>query len=92
MTWAMFCRSIQSSITNATALHNLVHSDKKLRTKGMALELARNYLFKNKKHEIAVVSSKRNCVNFKTCGARTQKICKTCQVYSCTSRIQTLHK
>ena len=42
-TWPMFLRFIQSSMTNATVIHNSVH-EKKIGTKYMALELAKYYL------------------------------------------------
>lgn len=51
-TWAMFCRIIQSSLTNAMVLHNLV-DEKYLSAKDFALSIQRDYLLKKSKEELA---------------------------------------
>ncbi|OXU17580.1 hypothetical protein TSAR_003955 [Trichomalopsis sarcophagae] len=82
-TWAVLCRFIQSSITNATVF--------KKGTKEISLELAENYLSKTKIHKSVVADSKRNCENIKNCGSRTQKMCVTCNVYSCSNCFPIFH-
>jgi len=74
----IFVRLIQSSITNATILKNLVSQDIKIGTKDTALAIAESYLakatsdLKNHRHE-KVTEVKKNCVNNKSCGKRTVK-------------------
>lgn len=86
-TWSIFCRLIQSSITNATVIRNLVH-EKNVGTKKISLEIAQYYLdkHKNKKvHESIITVNKRYCKYSNKCNARTQKMCKTCNIYLCSS-------
>ena len=93
-TWPMFLRFIQSSMTNATVIHNLVH-EKKIGTKDMALELAKYYLARKpttKLHKSVSMKLKKKCENFEKCATRTQKMCETCNVYSCSSCFSNLHK
>ena len=93
-TWPMFIRFIQMAISNATVLRNLVH-DKKVGTKDVILKLAEHYLEvakKNKLHQIVTVASKQKCERFASCGSRTQKMCKNCNVYSCTPCFSIYHK
>lgn len=77
-TWSILLRLIQSSISNATVLRNLVHANK-LGTKQIALELAEHYLAKSKfkkVHEIVNVVTKRNCNNFKNVTKEHKKCAK----------------
>lgn len=93
-TWAVFLRLIQSSMTNATVLYNLVN-EKKIGTKDMALGLAKYYLAKAQKtgvHKSVSVEKKKKCANFEKCATRTQKMCETCNVYTCSSCFFTQHK
>lgn len=84
-TWSIFCRLIQSSITNATIIQNLV-DENNVGTKYISLEIAKYYLDKHKNekvHESIIVVKKRYCEYASKCNSRTQKMCKTCNIYLC---------
>ena len=86
-TWSIFCRLIQSSITNATVIRNLVHENN-VGTKNISLEIAKYYLDKHKNekvHESIIVVNKRYCKYASKYHSRTQKMCKTCNIYVCST-------
>lgn len=97
-TWAMLMRLIQSSLTNATVLYNIVREDeKKVGSKAVALEVAEKYLAKKEKsysepHSLIRIQERRNCKNFKSCTRRTHTICNVCNLPFCTSCFQDAHK
>lgn len=96
-TWVIFLRLIQASIANATVLKNMVRNEtKKLGTKDIAIEIARNYLKKNstknpRPHKTALSEKKKNCTNFSKCSVRTQKICTVCNIHICAACFDSYH-
>lgn len=88
-TWSIFLRLIQSSITNALVIYNMSDSGKKIRSKEIALEIAEFYLANSTKreasHEMVTDKARKNCENHKKCGMRTNKMCKICNTFFCTS-------
>ncbi|XP_058793744.1 piggyBac transposable element-derived protein 3-like [Phymastichus coffea] len=70
-TWVIFMRLIQSSITNATVLKNLVTHDKKIGTKDTAVAVAESYLAKSsynlERHRYETAPRKKYCTNSKSC-------------------------
>lgn len=88
-------RIIQSSITNATVLHNLVRGVKK-GTKDVGLEIAEQYLEKGNagkllSHTTVDEEKKRNCKNYSKCSTRSQKKCKECDEYFCMKCFNSFH-
>ncbi|XP_058791774.1 piggyBac transposable element-derived protein 3-like [Phymastichus coffea] len=95
-TWVIFMRLIQSSITNATVLENLVTHDKKIGTKDTAQAVAESYLAKSsynlERHRYETAPGKKYCTNSKSCGKRTTKKCTECNTYQCLSCFTAKHK
>ncbi|XP_058789587.1 piggyBac transposable element-derived protein 3-like [Phymastichus coffea] len=77
-TWVIFMRLIQSSITNATVLKNLVTHDKKIGTKDTALAVAESYLAKSsynlERHRYETAPGKKYCTNSKSCAKHKKRL------------------
>lgn len=95
-TWAILMRLVQSSITNATVLRNLVSNEHTIGTKEMALHIAEYYIEKGtagdlRLHKIQKVEIKKKCSNAK-CATRTQQMCTNYNVHQCLTCFNSFHK
>lgn len=96
-TWPLFCRLIQSAITNATVIHNKLHPDNKKGTKSMVEEICQYYVDsfsdnqrqKRQKVETSPQKShKRKIGIFKkcdveNCNTKTERLCVKCKIHLC---------
>lgn len=85
-TWIPFIRIIQSSITNATILYNVVR-DEKLPIKDTAIMISKDYLSRKQKPIVKNHSLERspNSLQCSTddCVIKTHKYCKVCESFFC---------
>jgi len=80
----MFCRFIQSSLTNVMILYNLVH-DKKISAKDFVLNVIRAYVQKSKESlanhvRVEIPMVRKVC---KLCKDRTSTFCYHCKEHFC---------
>lgn len=94
-TWTIFCRMIQSALTNATILRNLCDGkNKKISSKDIAISVSNHYLNKAKSTELfehKKESKQRGSCATTSCPQRTTNFCVDCNLYFCLFCFEKIH-
>lgn len=96
-TWPLFCRLIQSAITNATVIHNKLHPENKKGTKCVVQEVCEYCIdnfnsSRNPKRQkvvstpdsshVRIIGIFKKC-DIANCKSKTERMCAKCKIHLC---------